>query len=192
MFKLSTSQQLSTNWSGGTTTELFIYPENSSYANRNFLFRISTATVETETSVFTPLPGFRRVLMILKGELSIAHLNRYTKHLKPFDTDTFDGGWKTTAIGKVTDFNIMMASGISGTCKYESSAGKTLVSKTVQDDFYGMYWLLGTATVTCSGEEHVICPGDFLFFQKGEKITLTFDENCDWIDVNLRHIDPLF
>ena len=28
-------------WSGGTTTELFLYPENGSYAQREFLFRIS-------------------------------------------------------------------------------------------------------------------------------------------------------
>lgn len=41
------------NWSGGKTTQLFIYPENSEYAKRNFLFRISSATVDCERSEFT-------------------------------------------------------------------------------------------------------------------------------------------
>ncbi len=35
-----------TNWGGGTTSEWFIFPEASSYQERNFLIRISTATVE--------------------------------------------------------------------------------------------------------------------------------------------------
>ena len=34
------------NWASGTSTEIFIYPANGSFADRNFLFRISTATVE--------------------------------------------------------------------------------------------------------------------------------------------------
>lgn len=101
------SIQQTTEWSGGTTTELAIFPTESSYANRNFLFRISTATVETETSTFTSLPGYKRLLMILKGELEITHVDQYTKKLATFDTDMFDGGWQTTAKGMVTDFNIM-------------------------------------------------------------------------------------
>lgn len=33
-------------WSGGTTTELFIWPYGASYAERRFSIRISTATVD--------------------------------------------------------------------------------------------------------------------------------------------------
>lgn len=61
------SAQTTSNWSGGTTTQLFIYPPEASYAARNFLFRISTATVETETSTFTDLTGFNRILLLLNG-----------------------------------------------------------------------------------------------------------------------------
>ena len=35
-------------WSGGITNQLYIYPENSSYENRNFKWRISSANVEAE------------------------------------------------------------------------------------------------------------------------------------------------
>ncbi len=46
------NQQKISTWSGGTTTELFIYPEVAEYSERNFDFRISTATVEVEESNF--------------------------------------------------------------------------------------------------------------------------------------------
>jgi environmental stress-induced protein Ves len=104
-------QQKVSTWSGGTTTELFIHPPESEYALRNFDFRISTATVELETSSFTSLPGFERILMIVKGELFIQHKNQYNKKLSLFDSDQFDGGWQTTAKGLVTDFNIIFAKG---------------------------------------------------------------------------------
>lgn len=103
-----------TAWSGGTTAELFIYPETSSYVNRDFEVRISTATVEAERSDFTSLPGYSRKLMVLEGDITISHLGHYTKSLKKFDVDTFDGSWKTTSVGKCTDFNLMTKQGIVG------------------------------------------------------------------------------
>ena len=42
-------------WAGGKTTQLYIYPQDSEYAKRNFLLRISSATVECER-----LPACRR------------------------------------------------------------------------------------------------------------------------------------
>ena len=41
-------------WSGGSTTELFIFPPTGNYRKRNFDFRLSTATVEVDTSDFLP------------------------------------------------------------------------------------------------------------------------------------------
>ncbi len=103
-----------TTWIGGTTTQLYIFPDGSDYQKRDFLFRISTATVEAEESTFTSLPGFRRKLMILEGSLLIKHKDHYEKRLNKFDQDEFEGGWETSAVGKVTDFNLMMAEGVRG------------------------------------------------------------------------------
>jgi environmental stress-induced protein Ves len=100
-------EQTTTQWSGGTTTQLYIFPEHAEYGKGNFQFRISTATVEEDTSVFTSLPGITRHLMILSGQLSITHEGHYSKQLHPLDIDSFDGGWHTTGAGKVTDFNLM-------------------------------------------------------------------------------------
>ncbi len=101
-------------WAGGTTTQLYIYPPKASYKKQNFLFRISTAKVEQTHSEFTSLPGFLRKLMILDGTISINHKEQYSKKLNKFDTDTFDGGWQTTSEGICTDFNLMTTGSYSG------------------------------------------------------------------------------
>lgn len=94
-------------WANGTTTELVKYPLDSDFLKRDFIFRISTATVEAEESTFSDFSGLTRILMILEGSLTLIHDGRYQKHLVPYDQDTFDGGWSTRSIGKVHDFNVM-------------------------------------------------------------------------------------
>jgi len=69
-------------WASGTSTETFIYPSDGSFAERRFLFRISSATVETEKSTFTFFEGITRHLIILKGALELIHEGRYSKHLQ--------------------------------------------------------------------------------------------------------------
>jgi len=101
-------------WSGGTTTELFIFPPNSSYAKRNFKYRISTAKVNVEKSTFTRLDGVHREIMILDGQIVLSHQGHYTKKLKKFETDSFQGNWETTSKGIVTDFNIMTEGDYNG------------------------------------------------------------------------------
>ncbi len=106
--QLLPSKSFNTNvWSGGTTTELFIFPSTANYAARNFDFRLSTATVEVETSEFTALPGIARKLMVLEGKTTLTHQNHHTAKLAKFAVDTFLGDWKTTSAGKCTDFNVM-------------------------------------------------------------------------------------
>ena len=115
-FKIIKSNTFSIkDWSGGTTTELFIHPENANYRNRNFDFRISTATVELENSIFTPLPNIKRTLMVLDGQMTLNHSGHHTKKLERFDSDNFDGEWSTSSKGKCTDFNLMTMGTRDGT-----------------------------------------------------------------------------
>lgn len=104
---LSSQHFISSQWAGGSSTQLYIFPANASYAERDFQIRLSTAKVEVEESTFTSLPGIQRKLMILDGEITINHKGQYSKHLQPFDVDNFNGDWKTTSIGTCTDFNVM-------------------------------------------------------------------------------------
>lgn len=111
--KLSTSE-----WSGGTTTQLYIYPENEIYENRNFKFRISSAKVELEESIFTKLPNIKRKIMVLEGKLKLVHENHHSVNLENFDQDTFYGDWNTKSYGKVRDFNLMLNENTDGIIEY--------------------------------------------------------------------------
>ncbi len=95
-------------WSGGVTTQLYIYPENSSYSARDFNFRISIATSEIEKSQFTHLPNIKRYLSILKGRLELTHEDGDKKILEPYEIYCFDGGIPIEAKGVVKDFNLML------------------------------------------------------------------------------------
>ena len=66
-------EQKTSKWSGGTTTELAIFPEESDYAERRFTFRISTAYCREPFSVFTELPDTERLLMPIEGAVTLRH-----------------------------------------------------------------------------------------------------------------------
>ncbi|MCD2346959.1 HutD family protein [Clostridium guangxiense] len=101
-------------WSGGQTTELYIYPEDSKYKDRNFMWRISSATMDVQESTFTYLPGFSRELMVIHGETTLEHESRYKVTLKPFEKDSFMGDWTTKSFGKASDFNLMTSQDCNG------------------------------------------------------------------------------
>lgn len=101
-------------WSGGTTTQLAIYPKDTIYSEGNFKWRLSSAKVEVEESIFTSLPNIDRVIMIIEGELTLEHKGHHRCVLKPFDQDSFSGNWQTKSFGKVVDFNLMMNKGCEG------------------------------------------------------------------------------
>jgi environmental stress-induced protein Ves len=104
---IKASENKTTNWSGGTTTEIYISPEGSDFQKRNFDFRLSIATVDVEESTFTRLPGVKRTLLVLNGELHLKHECQHEVFLKKYEQDSFLGDWNTKSKGKVTDFNLM-------------------------------------------------------------------------------------
>ncbi|AGT43161.1 HutD family protein [Treponema pedis] len=106
--KLTEQDFTTSTWQGGTTTQLFIYPPGANYSKRDFLFRLSSATVDTEKSEFTILPGIQRFIAPLTGNLKISHDEKYFTKLKPYEIYGFDGGAKTISMGKVRDFNVMV------------------------------------------------------------------------------------
>ena len=105
---------ITTEWSGGKTTQLFIYPVDSNYNARNFKFRLSSATVELEKSEFTKLEGIHRFITPINGELKLTHNHKDYINLKPFEIYEFDGSINTTSYGIVKDFNLMLGNGAKG------------------------------------------------------------------------------
>lgn len=111
-YKILTSKDFKTTaWSGGTTTELYLEPEGGSYAERDFTLRISSATVDADSSVFTSLPGVKRIIAPLDAPLTIKHGGEAVLELLPYELHSFDGGVQTTSQGRARDFNIMYREG---------------------------------------------------------------------------------
>lgn len=96
-------------WSGGTTTQLYLHPETGSYADRNFQFRISSATVDLEESEFTLLPGVVRFITPLDGSFVLTHPGvppvKMAALAAPY---RFSGEVPTHCVGKATDLNLML------------------------------------------------------------------------------------
>ena len=108
---LSKEQYVATPWSGGVTNQLAIAPEGAVYADRDFLWRLSSATVELEHSDFTPLPDYNRWLSVLEGEIRVKVGEEAPFVLSPLGVCRFDGGIPVESWGTCTDYNLMLRKG---------------------------------------------------------------------------------
>lgn len=100
-------------WSGGTTTELFIWPYGASYAERRFGIRISTATVEIAQSTFTKLPGVTRYIAPLGDGFTLKIGQNEPEFIPHAAVKRFDGGENVICAGAGRDLNLML-SGAAG------------------------------------------------------------------------------
>ena len=96
------------SWSGGITTELFIWPKDGDYLERRFDFRISTAFVELESSTFTKLPGVKRYITPLVKEGFRLVINGNEKKLPLGEVLYFSGEDDITCYGSGRDLNLML------------------------------------------------------------------------------------
>ena len=108
---LSGEQYTSTNWSGGVTTQLLIEPPRAEYAARDFLWRVSSASVSLPESDFTPLPDYERMISVIEGEMTLSHDGGAPLRLRPGEVHSFSGASKTHSVGRCTDFNLMLRRG---------------------------------------------------------------------------------
>ena len=97
-------------WKGGKTTELFILPERASYKERNFIARLSSATIEISSSEFTMLNGIKRFITPITHPFLLESNIKKTFLLKPFEVYEFSGDEKTCSYGMSQDFNLMIDS----------------------------------------------------------------------------------
>lgn len=191
--ELSTSK-----WSGGTTTQLLIFPPDAEYAKRNFKWRLSSAKVEEEESIFTHLPGISRIIMILKGSLLLQHEGHHSVELNPFEKDCFSGDWTTKSFGRVTDFNLMMAEGCKGNVdviKIGTAKGLDLVlaDEKVNGDFTDIveafYCVEGQAKILIESDKSLkLFEGDLAYIKTNVDDKETKLELCNMGDKELKII----
>jgi len=162
-------------WSGGTTTELFIYPKSASYKKMDFDFRISTATIEVKTSKFTSLPGVKRTLMVLNGTLELEHKGQHSTILEAFERDTFSGDWETISGGMAEDFNLMIRNPeLNGFVRHiQLSKKKNLTLQTEKHGFIYIY--KGTLGLN---DELQLTSGDSIYFNEKEEVALVGISNA--------------
>lgn len=162
------------NWTGGTTTQLGIFPESGSYLKRDFLWRLSTATCEKEETSFSKLPDFDRVLMVLSGDVVLAHQDVRVARLNELEQDRFDGSYSTKSFGKITDYNLMVAKGNQGFLDVISLTEQSQTPETENYPEYeqlsqGFYCRDGFATITINGETVIV--------NKGEQLIINYAQN---------------
>lgn len=153
---------ITSKWSGGSTTELYIYPPKAVYKEGNFKCRISSATVEVDKSEFTSLPGVKRYLSIFSGELKMIHGEDTEVNLKPYEVDCFDGGVPTVSYGKVVDFNLMLKNGADGKMRAENlqERERLLLNPENGENLLAVYVKTGSIQVnaqTAKAGELLIC-----------------------------------
>lgn len=95
------------DWSGGKTEQIYICPPNADYAKRNFLYRISSATVRDKESDFTFLQGTKRYITILSGDMKLTLPDKVVE-LDFGDILEFSGEDNVHCEGQATDFNLML------------------------------------------------------------------------------------
>ena len=185
------------NWSGGTTTELFIYPEDCLYGDRDFEWRISTATIQLMSSTFTKLPGYMRRLMMLEGRENLNHEDNHRVTLEPFDQDYFDGGWTTKSYGRGTDFNLMLKKGREGYISAISPQEERVFNPEL---FTAFYILADRVALKITSENNIVTreileKNDFIMFYPVEEnhplpLTVSF-EDLQEVEVSFCAIETL-
>jgi environmental stress-induced protein Ves len=96
-----------TLWAGGKTFEYYIYPNTASYSKKDFLIRLSTATIESSPSQFTAFPDYHRYLIMLDNDLQIERDNKHINYPKG-SVFEFPAQANITSFTTGTDFNVMV------------------------------------------------------------------------------------
>jgi len=162
LIHVTPDQYIVSQWSGGTTTQVAIAPEGAVYADRDFLWRISSASVDLDESDFTALPDYHRWISTQKGGMTLSHEGGEKIVLAPYEVHQFDGGVDTHSWGRCTDFNLMLRKGkCQGVVRsLKLAAGETAdirFESAHSDQFPAADLLLfcgeGKAVVTLDGEQ---------------------------------------
>ncbi len=176
LIPLRPADYVTTAWSGGATTQLCICPEGAVYADRAFLWRISSATVTVKESDFTPLPDYHRLISVLRGDMTLAHNAGEPFTLRPYEVHAFEGSDATHSWGKCTDFNLMLRRDkADGAMEHLALAGEhVIVSARPQAEELLLYCAEGHCTAECKGKSLAMCAGESLLLRQpcGAVLTL--------------------
>jgi len=104
---------ITTKWAGGETTQLAIYPEDAIFSEKDFLWRVSSATFTATESKFSDFSGYQRYILPIQGKLSVWHEGLYNRELDQYEVEYFDGSWNTFSENTLDcrDYNFIVKGG---------------------------------------------------------------------------------
>nr|WP_307775092.1 HutD family protein [uncultured Cetobacterium sp.] len=149
-----------TPWAGGVSKELFIYPTETTLST-NFLFRVSSATVNSGEYKFSDFTGYNRLLVLLSGELDL-NVDDKEYHLSQYNHIFFSGDSDTISLAKENciDFNLIYKNSVEilDFKIVEGNLDATSMAKGM--DVY--YNLDGTKHLSINSNQYTLFPGDTL------------------------------
>lgn len=154
-------------WDGGQTFEYHIFPETAVYANRDFLFRFSSASIEKVPSVFTKFEGYTRFLVMLDNDLQIIR-NGVEERYTPQQVFVFDSSDNIVSYSPGHDFNLMVNHAIKE-AKVQLLKERILITGT-----YGFFFASTKTRVSSDNFNTELEAGDLLFIQNPDGIKLSF------------------
>lgn len=131
---------VTTKWAGGETTQLAIYPYDSAFSNKDFLWRISSATFTSTESTFSDFTGYQRYILPLEGELSLKHSRLYDRNLRKYDVEYFDGSWNTFSKNTpdCRDYNFIVKSGCLSKMQILNEGEECILKKSEVATFFSV------------------------------------------------------
>lgn len=178
-----------TLWSGGSTSQLAIAPEGAVYANRDFLWRISSAVVELEESDFTPLPDYNRWIAVLEGSIHLSHEGRSSVTLEPGVAHFFDGGIATHCRGRCRDFNLMLRKGAcTGTMEHLELTGVPVTLTCGEGETVLLFCHRDSCSCCTPEGIRQLLPQQGLLMQDGGSLTLGTEDRAELILCRMRSL----
>ncbi|MEG2102453.1 MAG: HutD family protein [Flavobacterium sp.] len=160
-------------WSGGLTYEYMIYPKTANYSDRDFVFRISSATIEDFPSEFTKFKGYHRYLVMLDNCLDV-EVNKEKKAYEKYEIMEFNSDDEVTSYTKGIDFNWMVSEKISHHKLETTNRNQNCDAEIV------IVFSLQTTVITINEKRYSLEPYDLLVIENQEKenIILDFSTEC--------------
>lgn len=182
-----------TDWGGGATIQLSVYPQNCSGGHLlEYIFEITSSTVIYDTTDFTQFYGYKRLLMVIEGEMTLIHGDGKTVHLGKYEYDCFDGNDKTRSMGKATDYEIVIKNDDYAELKvFEMKKScsmpiDNMTNPNYHDCCQGIYCHMGAVTVIVNNSTYEMGQGEQLsvFYGNMKKPDISVQANVNSVIIN--------
>lgn len=164
------------NWSKGETREYYIYPETANYQDKDFIFRISSASINEAPAEFTNFSNYTRYLAMLDQPLSLKINNKEVKDneltLVKFQSDD-----DVISYSRGNDFNLMVNNN-----KAEGKVTKGLFL-TSEADFIVVFSLDDGCVVN---QTSIINQYECLIIKNNKKINIECSKECFISEIKLK------